>query len=157
VPRYFEDLQPGDAFESPQRTVTEAEIIAFAREFDPQPFHLDPEAARTSFFGGLVASGWHTAALTMRNFVDAGLDLAGGIVGAGTEYLRWPAPLPAGDTIRTRITIERVRPSERRPEIGIVTFRIDTLRSDGKPVLEMSGSLFVPRRTGSGGERPGSV
>ena len=157
MPRYFEDLQPGDAFESPPRTVTAAEVIAFAEAFDPQPFHVDPEAARASFFGGLVASGWHTAALTMRNLVDSGMDLAGGIIGAGMEHLRWPAPLPAGDTIRTRITIERTRPSQSRPQIGIVTFRIETLRSDGKAVQEMTGSLIVPRRTETGGERPGST
>ena len=155
MPRYFEDLQPGDAFESPPRTVTAEEIVAFAREFDPQPFHVDPEAARGSFFGGLVASGWHTAALTMRNFVDAGVDLAGGIIGAGMEYLRWPAPLPAGDTIRTRITIERMRPSQSRPLFGIVTFRVETLRSDGKAVQEMSGNLIVPRRTDTGAGQPG--
>ncbi len=155
--RYFEDLQPGDTFASPPRTVSAEEIIAFAREFDPQPFHLDPEAARSSFFGGLVASGWHTAALTMRNFVDSGIDLAGGIIGAGMEELRWPAPLPAGDTIRTRITIERVRPSQSRPQLGIVTFRVETLRSDGKAVQEMTGNLIVPRRTDSGGEQPGSA
>jgi len=147
VPRYFEDLQVGDTFTSPARVVTADEIVAFAREFDPQPFHLDPDAARASFFGHLVASGWHTAALTMRLMVDAGMDLAGGIIGAGMEGLRWPAALGPGESISVRVSILALRPSQTRPTIGIVTFKVETLRSDGTAVQEMTGSLIVPRRS----------
>jgi len=137
----------GDTFTSPARVVTADEIVAFAREFDPQPFHLDPDAARASFFGHLVASGWHTAALTMRLMVDAGMDLAGGIIGAGMESLRWPAALGPGESISVRVSILALRPSQSRPTIGIVTFKVETLRSDGTAVQEMTGSLIVPRRS----------
>jgi acyl dehydratase len=145
MPRYFEDLRVGDTFTSAERVVTQDEILAFAREFDPQPFHTDPDAARSSCFGRLVASGWHTAALTMRLMVESDMDLAGGIIGAGMESLRWPAPLAAGDSISVRISILNARPSQSRPTIGIVTFKVETLRNDGSAVQEMTGSLIVPR------------
>jgi acyl dehydratase len=144
--RYFEDLHAGDAFTSPVRTVSAAEIVAFARDFDPQPFHLDPEAAAASFFGGLVASGWHTSALTMRLMTESGMDLAGGIIGLGMEQLRWPAPLRPDQSIQTRIEVLDVRGSERRPQFGVVRFRIETRCVDGPVVFEMTGSLIVPRR-----------
>ena len=85
--RYLEDLKPGQAYESRRHTITQDEIVKFAREFDPQPFHTDPEAAKTSFFGKLIASGWHTAALTMKMLTEADIDIAGGIIGAGMEEL----------------------------------------------------------------------
>jgi acyl dehydratase len=147
MPRYVEDLHAGDTFVSPSRTVSADEIVAFAREFDPQPFHVDPEAAKATFFGGLVASGWHTAALTMRLMVESGMDLAGGIIGAGIEGLRWPSALKAGESIHVRITILAVRPSKSRPTVGIVSFKVETLRSDGTAVQEQTGTLFVPRRS----------
>ena len=144
--RYLEDLHAGDVFTSPVRTVSAEEIVAFAREFDPQPFHLDAEAAAASFFGGLVASGWHTSALTMRLLTESGMDLANGIIGLGMEQLRWPAPLRAGGTIQTRIEILEVRVSERRPESGIVKMKVETRVIDGPVVFDMTGSLIVPRR-----------
>jgi acyl dehydratase len=146
--RYFEDLHPGDTFTSPSRVVTQDEIVAFARQFDPQPFHLDPKAAEASFFGRLVASGWHTAALTMRNFVDSGIDLAGGIIGAGMEALRWPSPLYPDEEITTRIEILDARTSQSRPQLGLVRFNVQTQRTDGAIVHEMIGTLLVPRRPG---------
>jgi acyl dehydratase len=144
--RYFEDLQVGDVYTSPQRSVTAEEIVAFAREFDPQPFHLDPAAAAESFFGGLVASGWHTAALTMRLLTETGMDLAGGIIGMGMEQLRWPTPLRPGASIGTRIEVLETRTSASRPKFGIVRFKVETRALDGPVVFEMTGNLIVPRR-----------
>jgi acyl dehydratase len=146
MPRYLEDLHAGQTFVSPTHELTAEEIVAFASDFDPQPFHTDPDAAKASFFGGLVASGWHTAALTMRLMVASGMDLAGGIIGAGVEGLRWPSPLRAGEAVQVRVTILAVRPSQSRPAIGIVSFKVETLRHDGTAVQEMTGSLIVPRR-----------
>jgi acyl dehydratase len=147
MPRYLEDLHAGDIFTSAPRTISQDEMIAFARDFDPQPFHVDPEAAKTSFFGRLAGSGWHTAALTMRLMTESDLDLAGGIIGAGMEELRWPAPLFPGDTISVRIEVLDVRPSQRRPQFGMVRFQTRTIRaSDGVAVLELTGSLIVPRK-----------
>ncbi len=146
MPRFFDDLHPGDVFASPSRTVSRDEMVAFARDFDPQPFHLDDAAAGSSFFGRLIGSGWHTAALTMRLLTDAQLDISGGLVGAGTESLRWPTPLLPGDTIHVRAEVLDVRPSRSRPQIGIVRMRVQTLRDDGSAVQETIASLVVPRR-----------
>ena len=148
MPRYLEDLEPGETFESPRHTITQAAIVAFAREYDPQPFHVDAEAAKASFFRKLIASGWHTGALTMMMLNQAGMDLAGGIIGAGTEDLRWPTPLEPGDTIHVRVEILEARRSKSRPEIGIARMRIRTLRDDGTAVQEMTANLVVPVRPG---------
>jgi acyl dehydratase len=142
--RYLEDLKPGQAYESRTRTITQDEIVKFAREFDPQPFHTDPQAAKTSFFGHLIASGWHTAALTMKMLTEADIDIAGGLIGAGMEDLRWPTPLVPGDTIHVRVEILESRASKSRPEIGIVRARIRALREDGAAVQEMIANLIVP-------------
>jgi acyl dehydratase len=144
--RFLEDLAPGDAFESGRLTVTADAILAFAREYDPQPFHTDPVAAQTSFFGRLIASGWHTAALTMKLLNGAGMDIAGGIIGAGAEELRWPAPLAPGDAIHVRVEILASRASKSRPEIGIVRARVRTLREDGAAVQDMIANLVVPAK-----------
>lgn len=144
--RYLEDLHVGDVFTSPVRPVSTEEIVAFARDFDPQPFHIDAEAAANSFFGGLVASGWHTAALTMRLLTESQMNLAGGIIGLGMEQLRWPAPLRAGTSIQTRIEVLESRISERRPQSGIVRFKVETRCIDGPVVFDMTGNLIVPRR-----------
>lgn len=144
--RYLEDLEPGHVYESPRRTVSHDEIVAFAREFDPQPFHTDAEAAKASFFGHLIASGWHTAALTIRLLLETQLDLAGGLIGAGMEDLRWPSPMVPGDTIHVRVEILETRRSKSRPEIGIVRARIQALRDDGVAVQEMIANLIVPVR-----------
>jgi len=142
--RYLEDLKPGQAYESRRHTITEDAIVAFAREFDPQPFHLDAEAAKSSFFGKLIASGWHTAALTMKMLTEAEMDLAGGVIGAGMEELKWPTPLVPGDTIHLRVEILAARASKSRPGIGIVRALVRALRDDGTAVQEMIANLIVP-------------
>jgi acyl dehydratase len=146
VPRFLEDFQPGATFDSPSRTVQAGEIKAFAAAYDPQPFHLDETAAAASFFGTLIASGWHTAALTMRLLTESGLDISGGLIGAGMDELRWPNALVPGDTIHLHIEIADVRPSRSRPSIGIVKAVIRTLRADGAAVQELTANLVVPRR-----------
>ncbi|SEO83479.1 Acyl dehydratase [Methylobacterium sp. ap11] len=143
---YLDDLAAGQVYRSGERTVSEAEIVRFAGEFDPQPFHLDAEAARTTFFGGLAASGWHTAALTMRLLVDSEMRIAGGIVGAGMDEVRWPKPLRPGDTIRLESEVLEVRPSRSRPSQGLAKVRTTTLNQHGEAVQVLVANLLVVRR-----------
>ena len=119
---------------------------AFAAEFDPQPFHLDEDAARSTFFGGLAASGWHTAAVTMRLLVDSELKPAGGIIGAGFDEFRWPRPVRPGDELRVECEILEVRQSKSRPEQGMVKFRTNTLNQRDEVVQMSVGNLVVLRR-----------
>ena len=142
---YLDDLHAGQRFTSGTRTVTEADIKAFAGQFDPQPFHLDNKAAEASFFEGLVASGWHTAAVTMRLLVDSGLPLAEGLIGAGGE-LTWPRPTRPGDALHVESEILEVKPSRSRPDRGMVTVRSETKNQSGEPVQIMTSRLVVPRR-----------
>jgi acyl dehydratase len=121
------------------------EIKAFAREYDPQPFHLNEQAAASSLFGGLAASGWHTAAMTMRLLVNGGLPIAGGIIGLGGE-LSWPAAVRPGDVLHTEAEVMAVRGSASRPESGLVTFRITTRQQDGTAVQVFTPTVIVPRR-----------
>jgi acyl dehydratase len=145
---YLEDLAAGQTFVSDPHTVDVAQIVRFAQEFDPQPFHLDEDAARKSFFGELVASGWHTAAITMRLLATSGAPLAGGLIGAGGE-LYWPQPTRPGDTLRVYSEILDVRPSRSRPDRGIVTFRSETRNERGDVVQVLTAKLVVvKRRTG---------
>ena len=130
--KYLEDLHVGDAFGSDTFSVTEARIIEFARDFDPQPFHLEPTAAQTSVFKGLVASGWHTAAMSMRLFVTGGLQLAGGSVGLGVDELRWPRPVRAGDTLQLQTEILEIRPSKSKPDRGVIQGRKRIRRRRGE-------------------------
>jgi acyl dehydratase len=148
---YFEDLAPGLTMRTPSIEVSREQIVRFASEFDPQPFHLDAQAAQTSFFGTLVASGWHTAALTMRLMVESNLSLAGGIIGAGGE-IKWPAALRPGDRIHVEIEVTAVRPLRSRPDMGMVTTRTRTITEAGTVVQEFTANLFVPRRTPAGAE-----
>jgi acyl dehydratase len=144
---HLEDLAPGQHYGSAGRlTVGADDIAAFARQFDPQPFHLDDAAARNSVFGGLAASGWHTAALTMRLLVESDFRLAGGIVGAGMDELRWPRPVRPGDELRVETEVLEVRPSRSRPEQGMVKARTTTLNGRGEPVQVLVANLVVPRR-----------
>jgi acyl dehydratase len=143
---YLEDLAVGQKFGSGKAVVEAGRIKSFAGEFDPQPFHLDAVAARATLFGDLAASGWHTAALTMRLIVDGDFKPAGGIIGAGVEELRWPRPVRAGDTLRVESEIIEVRPSKSRPEIGLVKVRNTTLNQNDEPVLVQVANLLVPRR-----------
>ena len=144
--RYLEDLKPGNAFESRSHTISQEDIVEFARRYDPQPFHMDPVAAKASFFGKLIASGWHTGALTMKMLTESEMDLAGGLIGAGMEDFRWPVPMVPGDTIHVRVEILESRASKSRPEIGIVRARIRTLRENGDAVQEMTANLIVPAK-----------
>lgn len=128
---YLEDLVVGTEYVSDEVEITADDIIAFASQFDPQPFHLDPDAAKSSFFGGLAASGWHTAALTMRLVVTGGPELAGGTIGGGGE-LAWPSPTRPGDRLHVRVTVEAVNPSRSNPARGSAVLRIETLTHDGE-------------------------
>jgi len=143
---YLEDLHAGQRFTSGTRAVDEHEVAEFARRFDPQPFHLDAAAARDSVFEGVVASGWHTAAITMRLQVDGGLPIAGGIVGAGGD-IAWPSPTRPGDILQVESEVLEVRPSRSRPDRGIVSVRSETRTQDGRIVQTLRATLMVPRRT----------
>ncbi len=144
--RYFEDFEPGQVVELGRRTVTEEEIVAFAREFDPQPFHVDPEAARESVFGGLIASGWHTGALWMRMYVDSLLEGTASMGSPGVEELRWLAPVRPGDTLTGRLEVLETTPSERRPDRGTVRIRAEMENQDGVVVLSMTSRGHFGRR-----------
>ena len=144
--RYLEDFEPGQSFGSGSLRVDAERIKSFAREFDPQPFHLDDAAARASLFGGLAASGWHTAALTMRLLVESELKPAGGIVGAGFDEFRWPRPVRPGDELRVQSEVLEVRASKSQPEKGIIKLRTTTFNQHGEPVQVTVGNLIVPRR-----------
>lgn len=143
---YLEDLSAGYTMRTGTIQVDAASIKAFAAEFDPQPFHLDEQAAAESFFGGLVASGWHTASLTMKLLVGSDLKIAGGLIGAGVDELRWPRAVRPGDTLRAEGEVLSVRPSNSRPDRGIVRMRVITRNQDGQPVAEMITNMVVPRR-----------
>lgn len=144
---YFEDLEPGRVYELGSRTVTEADIVAFAREWDPQPFHVDRDAARDSVFGGLVASGWHTGALWMRLYVDALLHDAVSMGSPGIEELRWLAPVRPGDTLHARLTVLEATPSPRRADRGTIRSRGEMLNQDGVVVMSMTARGHFARRS----------
>jgi acyl dehydratase len=144
--RYLEDFAVGQTFSSGRWRVTEEQIKAFAAEFDPQPFHLDDAAAKDTFFGGLAASGWHTAALTMRLLVESELQPAGGVIGAGFDEFRWPKPVRPGDELRIQSEVLEVRPSRSRPSQGLIKLRTTTLNQNDEAVQVQVGNLIVPRR-----------
>ena len=146
VPMHFEDLAVGQTFRSASATMDLERIKAFAAEFDPQPFHLDEEAAAGSVFGGLVASGWHTAALAMRLVVESDFRIAGGLVGAGVEHVQWPRAVRPGDVLHVESEVLEVRPSKTKPDRGIVKVRNTTMNQDGQPVMIQVANLIVPRR-----------
>ncbi|WP_217914449.1 MaoC family dehydratase [Miltoncostaea marina] len=144
-PLYLEDLAPGRRFATAEHTVDEAEMLAFAGRYDPQPFHLDAEAGRDSLFGGLVASGWFTAGVTMRLQVESGPPVAGGMIGAGGR-IEWPRPTRAGDTLRVETEVLEARPSRSRPDRGLVRILATTLNQRDEPVQTFEVTLVVPRR-----------
>jgi acyl dehydratase len=144
-PLYLDDLRVGQRFVSGTYTLGEAEIIEFARRFDPQPFHLDPILADKTMLGGLAASGWHTAAITMRLLVDGGPPIAGGIIGAGGE-IAWPRPTRPGDILQVQAEVVDIRPSRSRPDRGIVTLNAETRNQRGEVVQTFAAKLFVRRR-----------
>src|SRR5437660_11822498 len=144
--RYLEDFAVGQTFGSGRLRVDKERIKAFAAAIDPQPFLQDEEAARGSLFRGLAASGWHTAAMTMRLLVESELKPAGGIIGAGFDEFRWPRPVRPGDELYLESEILEVRPSKSRPDQGLVKVRTTTLNQDGQSVQVSVGNLVVPRR-----------
>ena len=144
---FLEDYAPGQSYKGSLRIKVEpARIKTFAAEFDPQDFHLDEEAAKGTLFRGLAASGWHTAAITMRLLVDSEFKPVGGIIGAGFEELRWPRPTRPGDELRVESEVLEVRPSKSRPEQGMVKVRTTTYNQDGEAVQVFTANLVVPRR-----------
>jgi acyl dehydratase len=146
---YFEDIAAGQKYRSPSLRIDAAAITAFAAEFDPQPFHLDDAAARESLFDGLAASGWHTAALTMKLCLLSDFLPAGGILGVGGELL-WPRAVRPGDELRVNIEVLETRTSRSRPRQGLVKLRITTLNQQGEAVQTFTPTLFVDRRPRAG-------
>jgi acyl dehydratase len=144
--RYLEDYVAGQVYGSPSLRIESDKIKHFAEEFDPQPFHLDEESARGSIFRGLAASGWHTAAITMRLLVAGDLKPAGGIIGMGFEDFRWPLPVRPGDELHVESEVLEVRPSKSRPNQGLLKVRTTTFNQNGEAVQVSIGSLLVPRR-----------
>jgi len=151
--RYLEDFAVGQTYGSGRLRVDEERIKSFAAEFDPQPFHLNAEAARKSILGGLAASGWHTAALAMRLLVDSDLKPAGGIVGVGFDELRWPRPVRPGDELRLESEVLDVRPSKSRPQQGLIKVRMTALNQNGEAVQVLVANLIVPRRSSNMAKR----
>jgi acyl dehydratase len=144
--RYFEDFQVGDIFDLGSITVTEEEIIRFARQFDPQPFHTDPVLARDSIFGGLVASGWHTTAMFMRLFFDGLLHETASIASPGVDDVRWLKPVRPGDVLRARFTVIESTPSKSKTSLGIVRSRCEVFNQADELVMSLVGVHFFGRR-----------
>lgn len=142
---YLEDLEVGQRFASGTYLMEAERIKEFAAEFDPQPFHLDENAANESIFRGLAASGWHTAAVAMRLLATGGLRLANGIVGLGGE-IAWPRPTRPGDILQIESEIAEIAPSRSKPQLGIVTIRSDMRNQEGETVFLLTAKLLVPRR-----------
>ena len=144
--RYFEDLKIGDRFKSQTYAVSEDQIVAFAREFDPQQFHMDRDVAAATMFGGIFASGWHTAAITMRLFVQT-FNFAEGAIGLGVDELRWPNAVKPGDVLQVETEILDARESRSKPNQGIIRIRNVTTNQRGEIVQTMLASALVRRRT----------
>ena len=148
VHRYFEDYIPGQVHEFGYITVEEAEAIAFAQRFDPQPFHTDPEAAKQSIFGRLIASGWHTVCLMMRLFVEHYISPVTSLGSPGVDEVRWPKPVYPGDVLSLRVTVLEAERSRSKPDRGIVRSYVEVLNQTGEVVMTMKGlSLVACRET----------
>lgn len=143
---WFDDLKLGMRFKSGEVTVTADDIRRFASEFDPQPFHLDEAAAKASVFGRLVASGWHTMALTMRLLVEGELGSLWGLIGLGVDELRWPRPVFPGDVLSVEWEVLEVRPSSSKPDRGTARLRVTTRNQRAEVVLTLITTILVPRR-----------
>jgi acyl dehydratase len=144
--RYWEDFSEGEVVELGSYEVTRDEILEFARRYDPQPFHVDEDAAAAGPFGGLAASGWHTAAMFMRLFVEGILNSSASMGSPGIEELRWTAPVRPGDVLTGRVRVLESHPSERRPDRGTVITQCELLDQDGAVVMTMKGRGFFRRR-----------
>jgi acyl dehydratase len=143
---YLEDFVAGQVFDTGRVRVDKDQIFAFAKQFDPQPFHLDEKAAQHSPFQGLAASGWHTAAMTMRLMVEGEFKPAGGILGVGFDDLSWPRAVRPGDELHAKSEVLEVRPSKSRPDRGLIRVRTTTFNQKDEPVMVFTGNLLVPRR-----------
>ena len=146
--QYLEDFVAGQVYRSNRLQVDKEQILAFASQFDPQPYHLDEAAARKSVFKGLAASGWHTAAMTMRLLVESEFQPAEGILGVGLEELSWPRPVRPGDELRLESEVLEVRPSKLRADRGVIRVRTTTFNQNNQPVQIFTGNLLVPCRPG---------
>ena len=144
--RYFEDFQVGQTIDLGTTSASEEEIIAFARQFDPQPFHIDPALAQASAFGGLIASGWHTASLLMRLLVDGLFNDTISMGSPGVDEIRWLQPVRPGDVLRARFTVLDCRSSKSRPEMGVVRSRSEVLNQQDELVMTVIGVHFLGRR-----------
>ena len=145
---YFEDLKVGDRFNTPEHAVTAEEITEFARRYDPQPFHTDATEAKGTFFGGLVASGWHTAAVSMGLMVRGEMPLNGGVIGQAVDNLRWPRPVKPGDRLRVVMEVAGLEPHPVRAGFGHLRLLCRTLNQEGKAVQEMTANLLIARKPG---------
>lgn len=144
--RYFEDFQPGDVSEHGPYVVSREEIIAFATQFDPQPFHLSDEAARDSIFGGLVASGWHTASLCHRLLVDSFLGQTSSLGSPGLDELRWLKPVRPGDTLHVRVEVVSATPSRSKPDRGAIKLRMEVRNQKDEVVMTELANVLFGRR-----------
>ncbi|MBI2525113.1 MAG: MaoC family dehydratase [Candidatus Rokubacteria bacterium] len=144
--RYFEDFQPGEVIELGSRTITKESIVAFAREFDPQVFHVDEEAARHTIYGGLLASGWHTGSILMRLLYDGLLSHTAGLGSPGFDELRWVKPVRPGDTLSGRMTVLERSPSRSKPDRGLVRSLMELRNQHGEVVLTIKGLSLLGRR-----------
>ena len=145
---YWEDFRVGETVAMGSHTFVVDEMIAFARKFDPQPFHIDPVAARDSYFGGLIASGWHTCAIAMRLLCDNYINRSASLGSPGIENVRWLKPVHAGDTISYRRVVLEARPSNSRPDMGLVKSRTEALNQKGEMVMTFEGWGMFGRRPG---------
>lgn len=143
---YLEEFEPGSVHPAGSVQLSEDEILEFGRRYDPQVFHVDPEAARASIYGGLIASGWQTVAVTMRLLVDHVFGAAAGMGSPGVDELRWLRPVRPGDTLSVRVTVLETRPSRSKPDRGVLRFRVDVDNQDGEPTMSMVGASIVGRR-----------
>ena len=145
--RYFEDYVPGAVYEYGYVTVTETDILDFARQFDPQPMHVDPEFAARGPFHGLIASGWHTAGIMMRMFVDHYLSRVASLASPGLDELRWPAPVRPGDSLRLRATVVEARRSRSKPDRGLVRTQSELINQNDEVVLRVTAMNIIGART----------
>jgi len=143
---YLEDFSAGQSLELGSRSVTKEEIISFATQFDPQPFHVDEAAARKSIFGGLIASGWHTTSLLMRLMVDGLLSHSTSMGSPGIDQIRWLLPVRPGDTLSARGIVQQVTPSSSKPDRGVVHTRYEVRNQKGELVMTMDGMGMFKRR-----------
>jgi len=144
--RYFEDFKPGESVQLGSHTITRDEIIAFGRQFDPQPFHVDEEAARATIFGGLIASGWHTGSLIMRLFCDGVIGDTASLGSPGIDEMRWLKPVRPGDTLSLRMTVTDCVPSRSKPDRGIIRTLLELSNQRGEVVVSIKGMNLIRRR-----------